>query len=72
MEDSEYIMEKAGVKNVINLGLRNKSSDNSKMITYFKGLEKSAVRDLYDLYQKDFEIFGYSVDEWLWEHLEDE
>ena len=71
-DDSEYIMDKAGVKGLINLGLHPKETDHTRMITYFKGMEKSIVLELYKIYQPDFELFGYYIPEWLWEHLIDE
>ena len=70
--DSEIVMEKAGVKGEISLGLHGRSSNNDKVIGYFKGVPKSFVRDLYELYREDYEIFGYGISDWLWVHLSDE
>ena len=69
-EDSEHIMEVAGVKGQISLGLKAKSNDNTKLITYFKGLPVKIVVELYNLYIEDFHIFGYQIQDWLWEHLD--
>lgn len=70
--DSEVVMDKAGVKGLYHLGLHGKTSDNVKVINYFKGLSKNLIREIYELYKADFEIFGYTVNDWLWEHLVDE
>ena len=69
--DSELVMSEAGVENRIHMGLHGRSSDNSKMIMYFKGLRKKFILQLYDLYREDFELFGYTVNSWLWSHLKD-
>ena len=70
--DSEVVMRKAGVEGTIHMGLHGRSSNNSRMIVYFKGLAKTIVAKLYNLYREDFALFGYTVNDWLWEHLADE
>ena len=56
----------------IHMGLHGRSSDNTKVINYFKGLPKTMIGLIYELYKEDFDLFGYTVNDWLWEHLVDE
>lgn len=53
----------------VHMGLHGRTSDNSKMITYFKGVDRKVVGDFYENYREDFEIFGYTINDWLWAHL---
>ena len=77
-EDVEYII------NASNLNISsskfprlNSHSSNSKdhkivSLRYFRDIDKESVKKLYNIYKIDFEMFGYSVDEyllqtmWLW------
>ena len=70
--DSEYVMEKAGYKNVLHMGFHERHTDNSKLINYFRGLPKSFVQLIFQFYEEDFDLFGYEIEEWLWENLADE
>lgn len=69
--DSDFIMERIGLLGNITLGLHNKSNDHGKMITYFKGFPKSDLIKIYEIFQEDFEIFGYTINDWLWVHLDE-
>ena len=70
-EDADFIMNVVGMKGKVNLGLHQKNNDKSKMVMYFKGVEKWIVEVLRELYKEDFELFDYEVEEWLLTHLMD-
>ena len=70
--DGKFVMEKVGMGGKLSFGFHGKSSDNEKVVRYYRGLGKTFIRELYELYKDDFEIFGYTVSEWLWVHLDDE
>ena len=42
-----------------------KPSDSSKTLDFFKGVDKEKIRQLYEHYKYDFEIFGYSAEEYF-------
>ena len=65
-------MERAGYKDVLHMGFHERHTDNSKLINYFRGLSKSFVQLIFQFYEEDFDLFGYEIEEWLWENLADE
>ena len=67
--DSEKVMELVGVKDKIHLGLHQPSNDHTKVIKYFKGLPKRIAMGIYDVYETDFQVLGFTIPEWLWEVL---
>ena len=71
-EDSEYVFEKAGIKGRVHYGMASKSTDFEKMVRYFKGLPKSLIIQIFEIFRFDFEAFGYEIPDWLWSHLIDE
>lgn len=71
-EDSEQVMERAGVKGRLHYGMHSKSTNYEKTIMYFKGVPKSLMMKIYDIFEVDFQAFGYTIPAWLWAHLSDE
>jgi len=71
-EDSEEVMERAGVKGRLHYGMHSKSTNYEKTIRYFKGVPKSLMMKIYDIFEVDFQAFGYTIPAWLWAHLSDE
>jgi len=41
------------------------NSDSKKALSFFKDIPKSKIKKLYQHYRHDFEIFGYSAEEYL-------
>ena len=68
-EDSEEVFKRAGVSGRVHYGYASKSTDYEKMVRYYKGLPKSVVLKVYEMFEVDFEIFGYDIPDWLWSHL---
>ena len=65
-DDLQYIGQMAGVG--LKKVLRNKSSGGSTSSLareYFRQLDRELVLQLYQLYRVDFEMFGYSVDQFF-------
>ena len=70
-EDIKYIMDTAGASKVIwgddiEMLQKNSSPKNSSTtLNYFSQLPKDLKKKLYELFEIDFELFGYSADEYL-------
>ena len=67
--DSEKIMQQAGLGGKIHLGLHAPSNGLEKMVNYFKGWSKEMLLSIYDLYEEDFQIFGYEIHDEVWDSL---
>ena len=52
--------------------MHSKSTNYEKIIRYFKGVPKSLLMKIYDIFEVDFQAFGYTIPAWLWAHLSDE
>lgn len=52
--------------------MHTKSTDYEKIIRYFKGVPKSLIMRIYNIFEVDFLAFGYTIPDWLWVHLADE
>ena len=70
-EDVEYIIS-ASHLNIssssfpwINSHLARNSDHKRLSVKYFREIDKESLKKLYDIYKYDFEMFGYSVDEYL-------
>ena len=78
-EDLKYIVLKLGLENLLPIEtittLRKNRSDQKKSLKhkdrtkksleYFSELEKSQIKELYNIYQIDFEMFGYDASDYL-------
>ncbi|XP_018324385.1 carbohydrate sulfotransferase 11-like [Agrilus planipennis] len=67
-EDADYLIKHAKLEDVIKPQWRHKSASQTKdeAKKYFSELSQSQIKDLYNIYRQDFEMFGYSVDEYLY------
>ena len=71
LPDSEYVMLKAGVQGKHHAGSKSSAlTDRSKLEHYFKMINQTTFLKLYQVYQKDYELFGYGVKKWLWNVLQ--
>ena len=68
-EDSEEVMNRAGVKGRLHYGQHSKTTNYEKIVRYYKGFPKELMLRLYENFKVDFEVFGYSIPSWLWVHL---
>ena len=78
-EDLKYIVLKLGLENILPIKniktlwknrsdrkkYENVKDRTKKSLEYFSELEKSQVKELYDIYQIDFEMFGYDASDYL-------
>ena len=78
-EDLKYIVLKLGLQDILPIKnittLRKNRSDRKKYknvkdrtkksLEYFAELEKSQIKELYNIYQIDFEMFGYDASDYL-------
>ena len=70
-EDVEYIIDASNLNISSSRFPRvNSHSSHSKdhkllSLRYFRDIDVESVKKLYDIYKIDFEMFGYSVDEYL-------
>ena len=78
-EDLSYIILKLGlenilpIKNVSTLSNTNRDSEqhkanedkNKESLEYFSKLKRSQIEKLYQIYEIDFEMFGYSAKDYL-------
>ncbi|KAK3891853.1 hypothetical protein Pcinc_004271 [Petrolisthes cinctipes] len=68
--DVQFLAYAAGLKEIQNIyEWRNvggeSSSSSSVSSKYYSTLSRSQVQELYEIFRLDFELFGYSVDEFL-------
>ena len=62
-EDMKFIMDTTGLS-ATNLSLpwaNRRGSSNSVSLEYFEKLSQTQIDGLYNIYQPDFEMFGYSA-----------
>lgn len=45
--------------------VKNRTTDHSMIIRYYKGLGKHWLDKLYETYKPDFDLFGYEVPHYL-------
>ncbi|GAB0097159.1 Carbohydrate sulfotransferase [Sergentomyia squamirostris] len=68
-EDQMYIIEKANISHIISPEWKNpgKGTKNTVDLIYdfYNELSEEQVRELYEVYKHDFELFDYSVKEFL-------
>ena len=71
-EDVEYIIAATNLNTSSSNFPRTHSSyktgrEDHKLISlrYFRNIDKQSVKKLYDIYKIDFEMFGYSIEDYL-------
>ena len=66
-DDGEYILKKANVSEIVHLPGVYASSPTLKKstVSLFKNVSGKTVEKLFGSYREDFEIFGYSVEDFL-------
>ncbi|XP_077866198.1 carbohydrate sulfotransferase 11-like [Saccoglossus kowalevskii] len=70
-EDSIHILERVHAKTNLNftpttsLSTNVQSSGDEYILEYFKHLNSTLVKQLYELYEMDFKLFGYKYPEYL-------
>ena len=66
-QDLHYISQMAGVEFKQGVYKHKSSGGSTADLTrrYFRELDRDVVRQLYQLYQVDFEMFGYSAESFI-------
>lgn len=71
-EDTRYIFEKKGLQEKLKIrdkihatGKNLNKTTEERALEYFQKLNKSTVVGIYERYKIDFEMFGYTVNEYL-------
>ena len=70
-EDVEYIIHASNLNispsSFPRINSHSTHSNGHKLLSlrYFQEIDEESVRKLYDIYKIDFEMFGYSVDDYL-------
>ncbi|XP_075215151.1 carbohydrate sulfotransferase 11-like [Lycorma delicatula] len=67
-EDQKYLIDIAGVRNIIKPEWKNPSKGRvtkELMNNYYSQLTITQMLQLYNIYRFDFELFGYSLDEYI-------
>ena len=78
-EDVEYIVNASNL-NIspssfprVNSNSRHSIEQKRLSLRYFRDIDKESLKKLYDIYRIDFEMFDYSVDDYLlqtmWIHV---
>lgn len=68
LEDSEYVIHRAGLSN-ISVPWRNKQSVGSSFkrnLSFYGMLSEKQVQALVNIYRLDFELYGYDPEPFLW------
>ncbi|GAB0087834.1 Carbohydrate sulfotransferase [Sergentomyia squamirostris] len=64
--DQIYIIEKANISNIVTPQWRNPGKKKEKAVEdFYKELSNQQIRELYEIYEYDFEIFDYSVNKFF-------
>lgn len=74
-EDQRYLIEKAGLGNVIKPEHKNSGkgkNTNELLMIHYAQLTKSQVKGLHEVFKYDFELFDYSPDEFIKAAREDD
>lgn len=66
-EDQQYVIEKAGLKEVLQSQWKNAGHGptSDHVAKYYAKLKRSDILRLYKLYKYDFQLFNYSIKEYL-------
>lgn len=64
-QDSEFILKQIGEINIVFPHAPKSSKTTSNLQKYFSTLEHNDVRQLYNVYAKDFKLFGYNLEDML-------
>lgn len=65
IDDSALVLKTLKVENVTFPAGQRTSGTNDRLRLYYDDLPIGMIRSLYKLYEKDFKLFGYSLDEVL-------
>jgi len=64
--DYNYMFDKLGLLDLVGRREENRDTKSSqKFYQYYRGLGRERIQALYELYQADFELFGYEVPSYL-------
>ena len=66
-DDGEFILKKASVNNIVHLPGVYASSPTLKKstVSLFQNVSRETIDKLFKSYREDFEIFGYSIDDFV-------
>ncbi|XP_069693257.1 carbohydrate sulfotransferase 11 isoform X2 [Periplaneta americana] len=64
-QDSEFILKQVGETGISFPHAPKSSSTTSNLRKYFGTLHHDIIRQLYDVYEMDFKLFGYNLEEFL-------
>ena len=69
-EDADYIINASNLN--ISFPKINSHGKDHKLLSlrYFRGIDAESIKKLYDVYKIDFEMFGYSIDQYLLQALQ--
>ena len=67
--DQTYLFEKIGASDLVRPRWENKGKHSNKtkeedVVRIFSSLPKDVLHGLIEIYDKDFQLFGYSVDKY--------
>lgn len=74
-EDQRYLIEKAGLGNVIKPEHKNSGkgkNTNELLMSHYAQLTKSQIKGLYQVFKYDFELFDYSPSDYIKAAQEDD
>ena len=64
-QDSEFILKQIGETTIVFPHAPKSSKTTSNLQKYFSTLDHKAVKQLYNVYAKDFRLFGYNLEDML-------
>lgn len=67
VEDAAYMLKQVNLSDVVEYPYYRKATDTSLIKQYFSGLTKEGLERLYQTYKLDFDLFQYSIPEYLWD-----
>ena len=64
-EDVDYIINASNLNTSFPKIHSHGKDHNILSLRYFQGIDAESIKKLYDVYKIDFEMFGYTVDDYL-------
>lgn len=63
--DSEFVLKDAKVWGLAEYPQKNRTTDHTLLIRYYKGIGRHWLMKIYETYKPDFDLFGYEIPSYL-------
>lgn len=67
VEDAAFMLKQVNLSQEVEYPYYRKATDTSLIKQYFSGLTKDGLERLYQTYKLDFDLFQYSIPQYVWD-----